>query len=65
VDVEPEIRFVVPLGASRGEFAVPNKRLIPMNSDDNATRQTNPAEPPLVSNNQLTPFENKLFRKWR
>ena len=32
-----------------------------MNSDDNATRQTNSAEPP---NNQLLPSENKLFRKW-
>jgi len=37
---------------------------IPMNSD-NATAQTNPAEPPLVPNHQLPPSENKLFRKWR
>jgi hypothetical protein len=37
----------------------------PMNSDNNATMQTNPAEPPLVPNNQLPPAENKLFRKWR
>jgi inner membrane protease ATP23 len=36
-----------------------------MNSDDNATRQTNLADPPLVPSNQLPPSENKLFRKWR
>ena len=35
-----------------------------MNSD-NATRQTSPAEPPLVNNNQLPSSENKLFKKWR
>ena len=32
---------------------------------DNATRQTNTAEPPPVPNNQLPPSENKLFKKWR
>ena len=37
---------------------------IPMDSD-NATRQTNPADTPLITNTQLPPSENKLFRKWR
>lgn len=32
---------------------------------DNATRQTNLGETPLIPNNQLPPSENKLFRKWR
>jgi hypothetical protein len=48
--------------ATISESAVP--AAIPMDSD-NATRQINPAEPPLVPNNQLPPSENKLLMKWR
>jgi hypothetical protein len=77
VNVEPEIKFDVPparapvavfgLGVARREYDdchCLSPAAIPMDSD-NATRQTNLAETPLITTDQLPPSENKLFRKWR
>jgi hypothetical protein len=69
VTVEPEIKFVVPLGA--GASRCPRREfdnyhclseppaVIPTNSGDNATMQTNLAESPLLPNN-LDPTERVL-----